>query len=126
DSCSVPRVLTPHEPVAKVDRDLLDAHQGLARLIYWHNLFAWKRFEQAIITQVQAVVVFTEPDRQALVPFAAQTPIVRIPLGMELPERPLNPLGTPRVILLFVGNFWHPPDVLSALRLTIRIFPCGQ
>jgi len=126
DSCSAPRVLTQHEPGAKAARDLLDAHQGLARLIYWHNLFAWKRFEQAIITQVQAVVVFTEPDRQALVPFAAQTPIVRIPLGMELPERPLNPLGSPRLSLLFVGNFRHPPNVDAALRLTSRIFPRVQ
>src|SRR5262244_287936 len=126
DSCSAPRVLTQHEPGAKAARDLLDAHQGLARLIYWHNLFAWKRFEQAIITQVQAVVVFTEPDRQALVPFAAQTPIVRIPLGMELPERPLNPLGSPRLSLLFVGNFRHPPNVDAALRLTSTIFPRVQ
>src|SRR5262249_35776594 len=50
----------------------------------------------------------------------------RIPLGMELPERPLNPLGSPRLSLLFVGNFRHPPNVDAALRLTSRIFPREQ
>ena len=126
DGSPAPRVLTQHEPGTKAARDLLDAHQGFARLVYWHNLFAWKRFERAIIGQVQAVVVFTERDRQALVPFAAQTPIVCIPLGMELPERPLNPLGSQRLSLLFVGNFRHPPNVDAALRLTRTIFPQVQ
>src|SRR5262249_57705477 len=60
DSCSAPRVLTQHEPGAKAARDLLDAHQGLARLIYWHNLFAWNRFEHAIITQVHPAFLFTQ------------------------------------------------------------------
>jgi polysaccharide biosynthesis protein PslH len=126
NACPAPRVLTEYEPGAKAARDLLDSHQGCARLAYWHNLRAWEYFERSIIRRVQAVVVLTERDRQALAPLAGQTPIVRISLGIELPERPLNPLGTPPLSLLFVGNFRHPPNVDAARRLMTTIFPGVQ
>jgi glycosyltransferase involved in cell wall biosynthesis len=45
---------------------------------------------------------------------------------MELPERPLNPLGAPPLNLLFIGNFRHLPNVDAALRLTSTIFPRVQ
>jgi polysaccharide biosynthesis protein PslH len=125
-ACPAPRVLTEYEPGAKAARDQLDAHRGFARLAHWHNLLAWEHFERTIIRQVQAVVVLTESDRHALAPFARHTPIVRIPLGMELPEHPLDPLGSPPLSLLFVGNFKHPPNVDAAVRLITTIFPRVQ
>jgi glycosyltransferase involved in cell wall biosynthesis len=66
--------------------------------------------------------VFTERDRRAIAALASTTPIVRIPLGMDLPAQPLDPLGhAPNV--LFVGNFAHPPNVDAAERLVHEIFP---
>ena len=61
-----------------------------------------------------------------LAPFAPHTPIVRIPLGMALPEHPLNPLGHSPPSLLFVGNFGHPPNADAAVRLISAIFPRVQ
>src|SRR5439155_9300616 len=57
---------------------------------------------------------------------APHTPIVRIPLGMALPEHPLNPLGHSPPSLLFVGNFGHPPNADAAVRLISAIFPRVQ
>ncbi|PYV03102.1 MAG: hypothetical protein DMG10_12550 [Acidobacteria bacterium] len=126
DGCPAPRVLTEYEPGAQVARDLLDSRRGLARLPYWLSWRAWERFEGAVIGQVQAVVALTERDRLVLAPFAPHTPIVRIPLGMALPEHPLNPLGHSPPSLLFVGNFGHPPNADAAVRLISAIFPRVQ
>ena len=94
--------------------------------MYWLDLLAWQRFERGIIKQVQAVVVFTERDRRAVSQFGRPTPIVRIPLGIPLPESPLDPLGGSPPNLLFVGNFVHPPNVDAAVRLISAIFPRVQ
>jgi glycosyltransferase involved in cell wall biosynthesis len=123
DACPAPRVLTEHEPGVKAARDLLVAQRGFARLPHWLAFLAWERFERMIISQVQAVVVFTEIDQQALAPVARYTPLVRIPLGVEIPERPLNPRGDPPWSLLFVGNFRHSPNTDAAVRLMSVIFP---
>lgn len=114
-----PRVLTEHEPgIAaanqrvnwKVLTTLLDAQ-------------AWHRYEPAILQKMHAIVVFTERDRQALLPFAQTTPLVQIPLGVPLPPEPLRAVGTPPTRLLFVGNFIHAPNVDAARRLVYTIFP---
>lgn len=120
---AVPRVLTQHEPGARAARDRLTSCSGPARLAARVDVLAWERFERAMIAEVQAVVVFTEEDRQALLPLAASTPVVRIPLGATIPERPLNPAGRPPPSLLFVGSFIHPPNVDAADRLVRSIFP---
>jgi glycosyltransferase involved in cell wall biosynthesis len=124
DRCPARRVLTEHEPGAKAARDLWESSEGIAKACYWIAALAWERFERSVIRQVQAVVVFTESDRRAIVPFAtAQSPVVCIPLGTVIPERPLNPIGRQPMSLLFVGNFVHPPNADAALRLIADIFP---
>ena len=85
---------------------------------------AWERFERRIIARMDAVVVFSDRDREALTPLARGKPIVRIGIGTRLPPCALDPLGAadhPR--LVFVGNFMHPPNVDAALRLMDHIFP---
>jgi polysaccharide biosynthesis protein PslH len=123
DGCPAPRVLTEHEPGTKAAHDLWQSHRGVARVIRHLDLHAWKRFERTIVTQVQAIVVFTESDRQAVTQLTQRTPIVRIPLGTMLSEHPLNPLGSEQLSLLFVGNFRHPPNAEAAVRLISTIFP---
>jgi glycosyltransferase involved in cell wall biosynthesis len=123
DACPAPRLLTEHEPGIAAARDLWQATSGLTRWIRYLDLLAWRRFEPAIIRQLQAVVVFTEHDRQAVAQLTSPTRIVRISLGTMLPEHPLNPLGAQSPSLLFVGNFRHPPNVDAAMRLTRQIFP---
>ncbi len=123
DDCPAPRVLTEYEPGAAAFRDLRNSHRGFARTLNHLKMLVWAGFERAIIEKVQAVVVFTERDRQAIMQLAGRTPVVRIPLGTQVPENPLNPLGCPPVSLVFVGNFIHPPNVDAALRLMSSIFP---
>jgi glycosyltransferase involved in cell wall biosynthesis len=45
---------------------------------------------------------------------------------MDIPERPLDPLGDLPLSLLFVGNFRHPPNTDAAMRLMSAIFPRVQ
>jgi polysaccharide biosynthesis protein PslH len=124
--CSAPRVLTQHEPGAAAAEDLWKSNQGFARWARYLDMLAWKKFERAIMKRIQAVVVFTERDRQAVARLNQQTPIVRIPLGTVISDRPLNPLGYQPLSLVFVGNFIHPPNVDAALRLVQAIFPAVQ
>ena len=85
---------------------------------------AWARFERRVIGFMDAVVVFSDRDRDALAPLAGKVPIVRIGIGTRLPAFPLEPLGaTDHPRLVFIGNFKHPPNVNAALRLTDSIFP---
>jgi glycosyltransferase involved in cell wall biosynthesis len=124
DGWPAPRVLTEHEPGAKAARDLWRSSQGFAKARHRVAALAWERFERSVIRQVQAVVVFTESDGKAIAPFAtAQSPVVCIPPGTVIPERPLDPIGRRPVSLLFVGNFVHPPNADAALRLIADIFP---
>jgi glycosyltransferase involved in cell wall biosynthesis len=126
DDCPAPRLLIQHEPGASAARDLWQSRRGIARVIRYFDMLAWERFERIIISQVQAVVVFTESDRAALAPVPMSPPIICIPSGTELPKHPLNPRGDEPLSLLFVGNFIHPPNVDAALRLINEIFPRVQ
>ena len=45
-----------------------------------------------------------------------------IPLRVEVPKRPLDPLGSSPSVL-FVGGFGHLPNVDAAVRLATQIFP---
>jgi glycosyltransferase involved in cell wall biosynthesis len=123
DNCSASRILVEHEPGAQAARERWRSGQREGWLVPYLDMLAWERFERSAIRAVQAVVVFTERDRRALARFAAQTPIMRIPLGAALPERALNPFGYSPPALLFVGNFIHPPNVDAAARLIGSIFP---
>lgn len=123
DACPAPRVLTEHDPPAAAARELWRSGRAAGRLFPYLNTRAWARFERSVARRVQAIVVFTERDRQAVASFARETPVVRIPLGAELPAQPLDPLGAPPASLLFVGNFVHPPNADAAVRLIRDIFP---
>ena len=123
DACPAPRVLTEHDPPAAAAQELWRSGRAAGRLFPYLNVRAWQRYERAIARRVQAVVVFTERDRQAVARVARETPVVRIPLGMTLPARPLDPLGAAPASLLFVGNFVHPPNLDAAVRLIRDIFP---
>lgn len=121
--CAAPRILTEHEPGTASARDHWRAERGVARGVRGLDLLAWQSFEWAILRDVQAVVVLTERDRRALAPLAGETPVVRIPVGVCVPPRPLDPLGREPPSVVFVGNFAHPPNVDAARRLATAIMP---
>ena len=118
-----PVVLVAHEPVAQTADEVYRASHGIDRVARWLDRRAWRKFEQEAISRADAVVVLTERDRRALETAAAGTYIVPIPLGVEIPPEPLDPVGTPPPSVLFVGGYGHPPNVEAALRLGQEILP---
>lgn len=120
---SVPRVLDHYDPGAAAAREAWRSAHGLARAAAGFDWLAWERFERRVVRGMSAVVALTERDREAMQRFAPGIPIVTIPLGSELPEHPLSPVGEEPPRVLFVGSFRHPPNVDAAVRLLRRIFP---
>jgi glycosyltransferase involved in cell wall biosynthesis len=122
DGCPAARVLTEHEVGSSAIRDLRWTYHGLARrLAYPFELIAWQRYEQDVVRRAQAVVAFTERDRQLLATLAPKARIEIIPFGTRIPERPLDPYGCDGRVV-FTGSYIHPPNVDAATRLIERIF----
>ena len=118
------RVLSEYEAGVLAAREHLAAADERRALGAAIQRRAWRRFERRVIRLVDSVVVFSDRDREALVPLARGKPIVRIGIGVRLPPSALDPLGAvdyPR--LVFIGNFRHPPNVDAAIRLADTIFP---
>ncbi len=83
---------------------------------------AWQSLGRAVAAQVDSVVVFTDRDRETVSEVAGATPVIRIPLGYDLPSRPLDPAGSGARIVS-VGSFIHPPNTDAATWLAQSIFP---
>jgi len=120
---SAPRILVDHDPGADAARELSRVSRGIERLVHSVDMVAWRRFAEKTDAAVDAVVVFTERDRQQVAEQSRGPLVVTIPLGMELPESPLDPLGTPPPSVLFAGGFRHGPNADAGLRLVESIFP---
>ena len=115
------RVLNQYEPGAPAAREgWRSGERGLRRYL---EMRAWERYERAVSRRADAVVVLTARDREAMLPYSPAARLVVIPLGIEIPERPLDPAGRPPPSILFVGSFHHPPNVEAAVRLARSIFP---
>lgn len=123
DTSPAPRLLVEHEPGIESAPYPSPVPGGFGRWLARLDKRAWRRFERQAIESVQAVVVFTERDGQAILGLAGGTRVERIPLGIPIPEKPLDPAGSPPPSVLFVGNFMHPPNVDAAERLVSSIFP---
>src|SRR5690606_26720544 len=128
DRRGIPAVLVEHEPGVPVARERMRTARGPLRLARRLDLRAWERFEPDVLRRAAAVVVFTEKDEQVVSRLAPAAEVRRIPLVVPLPEHPLGPSGAGAPVLLFVGNFEHPPNRDAARRLIGRIFPavCAQ
>jgi glycosyltransferase involved in cell wall biosynthesis len=121
---AAPRVLVAYEPAAsRAAAAVAGAPAGPRRLLRYADFLAWRRFERRLVGSVQAVAVFTERDREELSRLGAATAISVIPFGVEVPDQPLDPLGSGRDVVLFVGNFVHQPNVDAAVWLGSSILP---
>jgi glycosyltransferase involved in cell wall biosynthesis len=124
-TCRAPRVLTEHEPAGRA-APYIRSSSPIAGLLNRYDRHAWSRFERGVVHGVHAIVAFTEADQAAVEALKPAARIVRIPLGTDIPDEPLDPTGSLPPSLLFVGNFLHPPNVDAALRLVRSIFPKVQ
>lgn len=122
-SCPAPIVLTQHEPGSASSHEAIALHHGVMRAVQRLDALVWTRFERRALASADAVVTFTERDRQELLRLRSDAPVVRIPLATEIPPTPLSAAGVPPPSVAFVGNFVHPPNVDAANRLVAGIFP---
>lgn len=124
--CQIPRIVTSYEVGMRAAPYLRAIQPPLADWIHAMDQWAWSRFEPHMVRGVQATVVLTEQDRQAVAALAPDANVLCIRLGTVLSDVPLNPCDPLPPTLLFVGSFVHPPNVEAAIRLVFRIFPTVQ
>jgi glycosyltransferase involved in cell wall biosynthesis len=122
-SASAPIVLTEPESGVQAAEDQLRSATGFEKVLRRMDARAWHRFEKRVLGEVDAVVAFTERDRDAVTQLRPNATVARIPLGTEVPSKPLSASGSPPPSIVFVGNFMHPPNADAALRLVTEIFP---
>jgi polysaccharide biosynthesis protein PslH len=120
------RLLVEHEPSARAGLYIQNLPSILDTLVGVIEKISWRRYEREVYRQVEGIVAFTEADQKSIKEAASQTPIHVISPGTVIPEYPLNPLGSLPPTLLFVGNYYHPPNVDAARRLVHSIFPSVQ
>jgi polysaccharide biosynthesis protein PslH len=118
-----PRVVTQHEPGASAAVETWRGRRGLARLLSRVDALAWRRYEASLLGEVEATVVYTERDLHSLAQLAPTARIVRISLGGLLGGAVPDGTRAEPEVLLFVGNFMHPPNVDAAKRLVEGIIP---
>jgi glycosyltransferase involved in cell wall biosynthesis len=119
----IPCVLVDYDPASTWADELRGAASGPRRLVRRLEASAWRRYERATRPRFDAIVVFAERDLGAVRPTAGGAIVTRVPLAVDVPERPLDPVGTEPPTIVFVGSFGHPPNVDAALWLAGTIFP---
>jgi glycosyltransferase involved in cell wall biosynthesis len=119
-------VLTPYESYAEAAAERSAAASGVAGALASWQLSRWRAYERRVAGNADAIVALTPRD-EAWFAHAADAPrptrVVRIPLRIPLPDRPLDARGASPPSVLFVGNFLHPPNADAALRLVRDIMP---
>ena len=117
------RVLVEYESSARAALYLQSLPWIFHGLIESIERISWRRYEKDVYRRVDAIVAFTQADRKSISQTAGDTPVYIISPGICIPKYPLDPLGSSPLNLLFVGNFYHPPNVDAARRLVDSIFP---
>jgi glycosyltransferase involved in cell wall biosynthesis len=119
----VPAVLVDYDPGSAWVDDLRGVTSGLRRISLRLEGAVWRRYERTTRPRFDAIVAFAERDLEAIGSSAGRAELVRVPLAVEVPPRPLDPTGSEPPTVLFVGGFAHPPNVDAALWLADTIFP---
>ena len=117
------RVLVEYESSARAVLYIQNLTPLVRPLIEKIEKISWRRYERKVYRQVDAIVAFTEADQKSIAKTAGRTPVHIISPGTAIPEYPLDPLGSSPPGLLFIGNFYHPPNADAARRLVEAIFP---
>jgi len=120
-----PVIVSFHEPAASAATERVAAGGGAAPL--WRvEVRRWRRFERELLSRIDAAIVFTRRDADALRSLhASHAPGIEIiPLAVAEPDAALQEdanAGARRIV--FVGNFMHPPNADAARFLVDEIFP---
>jgi glycosyltransferase involved in cell wall biosynthesis len=123
DGFPAPRILVDYDPPSAWAAELVREAVGVRRLPRWAELVAWRRYERATRRRFDAIVVFAERDVAAVGATGGNVPVTRIPLAVNPPDEPLDPVGEPPPTVVFAGGYGHPPNVDAAHWLAGAIFP---
>jgi glycosyltransferase involved in cell wall biosynthesis len=115
-----PAVLVIHEPAARVAENFATTRSSVLRILNPVDRRAWARFEKRAAHDAEGVVVFTPQDAAAL---DVRRPPTVVPMTLPVPPAAFDPAGSDPALVLFVGNYGHPPNVDAALWLVREIFP---
>jgi len=122
-----PNIIIPYESYSLfLDRQRKRAHSLTQRLMLGAQLQAARRYEQAMFSGYDLVVVLSEIDAQALHALQPDLPLRVIPNGVDIEHFSPADHEPDQPVLLFTGNFSYPPNVDGALWLAQDIFPCVQ
>ena len=116
------RVLVDADPGSRATENRLETATGLKKAALYTNLFAWRKFERAVVDDADAVIVFTESDREHILSFRPGAAVHCVPFAAELPSV-YSSEGSGEKKILFVGHYHHYPNSDAAQRLIERIFP---
>ncbi|MEA2211754.1 MAG: hypothetical protein QOF83_1702 [Solirubrobacteraceae bacterium] len=123
DGCRAATMLVIHDPGLPTASEMVAATRGRQRLAHRLDAAAWRRYWGRLLPRFQAVVTLTEDDAQAVVAAVPGVTPVAIPLGIEIPPAPLDPVGSGASSVVFVGGYAHTPNIDAALRLLRSIMP---
>ena len=119
-------ILVCHEPGPPASADLARSSHGRRHLAHRADLAAWRRYWRRTLGAFDVVVAFTDGDRSVVAAANETIRTVTIPLGIDLPDRPLPAAGNGEPRVLFVGGYGHPPNSDAALRLLRSIMPAAR
>jgi glycosyltransferase involved in cell wall biosynthesis len=120
---SAVHVLVCHEPGMLSSQDQSRRTQGRQHLAHRLETRMWRRFYRRNLPCYDGVVCFSEHDQALMERYAHGLPMHVVPLGLDVPEQPLDPVGRADGPVCFIGNYRHPPNVDAALRLMRSIMP---
>jgi glycosyltransferase involved in cell wall biosynthesis len=120
------RVLVCHDPGLTASEDLAETTVRRQKLAHRLDAATWRRYWARTLSDFDAVVAFTEADSRTLRGISPGLRVFRIPLGIDLPPEPCNPVGEGEPDVLFIGGYAHPPNADAAIRLLRSIMPLAR
>jgi glycosyltransferase involved in cell wall biosynthesis len=118
-------VLTAHEALSKNAREAFETESDAfekVRLFYrWMQVL---RYEVAQIRKFDRVITMTREDAAYLKSYAPGANLRPIPIGVDADQfSPVAPEMTRELSVVFVGNFFHVPNVEAASFLVREVAP---
>lgn len=116
------QVLVSHDPGLLSAEHLAAVTHGRQRLAHRLDVAVWRRYWRRTLPSLDAVVVFTHEDGQAIRRVIPAGRVHTIPLGIDIPPEPFSAVGHDGSVV-FVGGYNHHPNADAALRLLTSIMP---
>jgi glycosyltransferase involved in cell wall biosynthesis len=118
-------LLTAHEALSKNAREAYEAEKNpKQKLRLFYRWMQFLRYEVEQVRRFDRVVTMTKEDAAYLRSYARQADIRAIPIGIDPQEfRPTEDDASAALSVLFVGNYFHYPNVEAAEFLVQKIAP---